>query len=217
MPQCVSPALACKSKPPAAEQNQRRESRRSNIHTRLPRATSPAAPGALRYYAPDSDLPSVCARNPRRCAASAGVFLGTERSREGEASSSQTPLGDGWGVASLLCQRAVFKEAPAWPRPPPRHSELDPAGTRSNGGLSFPSVWRDCKRGWEGRGGVLNEGSAQKWNRAKMATLREKKKLRERLRYQGRGQARAKTSPGNGAGKQAAWILEHATVNNSFP
>lgn len=44
--------------------------------------------------------------------------------------------------------------------------------------IEFPECVERLQQGAGGPGGVLNEGSAQKWNRAKMATLREKKKLR---------------------------------------
>lgn len=84
--------------------------------------------------------------------------------------------------------------------------------------IKFPRVCGETATGGGGAGGVLNEGVCAEMEPGQDGHLkRKKKKLRERLRYQGRGQARAKTSPGNGAGKQAAWILEHATINNSFP
>lgn len=156
MPQCVSPALACKSKK-TRQQNRIRDvnPRRSNIHTRLPHGrTSPAAPGcAALLRAGLGTFPASVRGTLVVVPLLPASFSALSAAGEGEASSSQTPLGDGWGVASLLCQRAVFKEAPAWPRPPPRHSELDPAGDAQQRRIKFPECVERLQQGVGGAGG----------------------------------------------------------------
>lgn len=51
--------------------------------------------------------------------------------------------------------------------------------------IEFPECVERLQQGVGGAGGVLNEGSAQKWNRAKMATLRKKKVVEGTLALSG--------------------------------